>query len=132
MDGMDITFTATQSASGSLLLGSSRELAGFDGSANNGVIEAILERARRFLPALQQVPAAATDVRVGLRPYSSRGLPFVGKLPGYPNTYVAAGHEGSGLTLGPATGSLICNLIRAEDYPSVRESLPAYAAALQV
>ena len=126
VEAMDITFTATQSASGSLLLGSSRELCGFCSEANADVIEAILKRSRTFLPALQHVTAASTDVRVGLRPYSARGLPYVGGLPGCPNAFVAAGHEGSGLTFGPATGELICKLITGEP------SLPAYAAALQV
>ena len=123
---MDITFTATQSASGSLLLGSSRELCGFDSKPDTAVIEAILDRARSFLPDLQHVSAANTDVRVGLRPYSRRGLPYVGALPGCPNAFVAAGHEGSGLTLGPATGELMRKLVAAE------EVLPAYAAALQL
>lgn len=124
-EGMDITFTATQSASGSLLLGSSRELCSFDSQADPHVIQAILERASRFLPALQHVRAASTLVRVGLRPFSSRGLPYVGRLTGCSNAYLAAGHEGSGLTFGPATGDLVCRMIAAEP-------LPAYAAALQI
>ena len=126
VEGMDITFTATQSASGSLLLGSSRELSGFDSQADQHVVQAILERASRFLPALQHVSPASTAVRVGLRPFSSRGLPYVGRLPGCSGVYIAAGHEGSGLTFGPATGDLVCRMIAAE------EPLPAYAAALQV
>ena len=125
-EGMDITFTATQSASGSLLVGSSRELSGFDSQASEHVIEAILERASTFLPALQHVNAASAAARVGLRPFSTRGMPYVGKLPGCANVYIAAGHEGSGLTFGPATGDLVCRMIAAD------EPLPAYAAALQL
>jgi len=124
--GMDITFTATQSAFGSLLLGSSRELSGFDSEANKHIIAAILERASRFLPDLEHVSTANIGIRVGLRPYSSRGMPYVGKLPGCPHVYVAAGHEGSGLTFGPATADLVCRMIKAG------EPLPAYAAALQI
>ena len=125
-EGTDITFTATQSALGSLLLGSSRELCGFDGTPDTAIVQAILERARSFLPDLHHASAADADVRVGLRPYSRRGLPYVGTLPGCPNAFVAAGHEGSGLTLGPATGELMCKLVAGE------EVLPAYAAALQL
>ena len=124
--GIDITFTATQSTSGSLLVGSSRELSGFDSQANQHVVEAILEHASRFLPALQHVTAASTEIRVGLRPFSSRGLPYVGRLPGCSNVYIAAGHEGSGLTFGPATGDLVCGMIAGN------EPLPAYAAAAQL
>ena len=124
--GMDVTFTATQSASGSLLLGSSRELSGFNTEANQHVIAAILERASRFLPDLEHVSTDKVDIRVGLRPHSGRGMPYVGKLPGCPSVYVAAGHEGSGLTFGPATADLVCRTITAG------EPLPAYAAALQI
>ena len=90
------------------------------------MIEAILDRASTFLPALQHVSAASTAVRVGLRPFSARGLPYVGRLRGCSNVYVAAGHEGSGLTFGPATGDIICRMIAAG------EPLPGYAAALQL
>ena len=46
----DITFTATRSASGALLLGSSREEAGFDAAPSDAVAEAILARCAAFLP----------------------------------------------------------------------------------
>lgn len=46
----DITFTATRSAGGTLLLGSSREEAGFDAAPSNAVAEAILARCAAFLP----------------------------------------------------------------------------------
>lgn len=46
----DITFTATRSAGGALLLGSSREEAGFDAAPSNAVAEAILARCAAFLP----------------------------------------------------------------------------------
>ena len=126
-EGTDITFTATKCASGSLLLGSSRELCGFDGKPDTAVIQAILEHARSFLPDLHHVSAADADVRIGLRPYSRRGLPYVGMLPGCPNAFVAAGHEGSGLTLGPATGELMCKLVAGKE-----KVLPAYVSALQL
>lgn len=75
------------------------------------VMQAILDRASAFLPALATIKVADADVRVGLRPFAFGGLPFVGAVPGVPGLYVAAGHEGSGLTLGPATAELITSLI---------------------
>lgn len=47
---VDITFTATRSAGGSLLLGSSREAAGFDAAPSEAVAAAILARGAAFLP----------------------------------------------------------------------------------
>lgn len=74
-------------------------------------MQAILDRATMFLPALEGVDVSDAHVRVGLRPFSSRGLPYIGQVPGIDNLLVAAGHEGSGLTYGPASGEIIKNLI---------------------
>ena len=59
--------------------------------------------------AVQSATSLGNDVevRVGLRPYTVGGVPLVGPLPGLPRVLVAAGHEGSGLTLGPATAELV-------------------------
>jgi glycine/D-amino acid oxidase-like deaminating enzyme len=111
----DVTFTATTSASGSLLLGSSRQFIqnfpsadAFASDAN--VVTAIIEQARRFIPSL--IPPLceclkAAKVRVGPRPYSSTGMPLIGPVPGVSGLYLAAGHEGSGLTLCLATAEII-------------------------
>lgn len=62
-DDVAITFTATMSAYGSLLLGSSREFSGFSSSTCQAVQHAILARARTFLPALDDVQSPTTQVR---------------------------------------------------------------------
>lgn len=105
---VDVTFTATSSATGSLLLGSSRELS-WDQTPAPAVTKAILERARDFLPALGSATAAA--VRVGLRPQAVRGTPIVGPICGVGALWVAAGHEGSGLLLAPVTAQIISDHI---------------------
>ena len=112
---LDITFTATTSTSGTLLLGSSREFCGFDGEPSEAVLHAILQRAEAFLPGVCDVSRADISVRVGLRPYADRGLPYVGPVPGVAGLFVAAGHEGSGLSLAPATGELLSSLILGHD-----------------
>ncbi len=47
----------------------------------------------------------------GLRPMSSDGLPIIGLLKGYRNLAVATGHGMMGVTLGPATGIAIADLL---------------------
>ena len=47
-----ITFTATTTASGSLLVGSSREMAGYEDAPSDAVVQAILDRATKFVPGL--------------------------------------------------------------------------------
>lgn len=39
------------------------------------------------------------------------GLPFIGSLPGSSRVVVATGHNMLGLTLAPATGRVIANLV---------------------
>lgn len=45
------------------------------------------------------------------RPMTPDGLPAIGRLPGHRGIYVATGHNMLGLTLGPATGRLITDLL---------------------
>jgi hypothetical protein len=72
---LDITFTATTSAAGSLLIGSSREFVGLEaaGEAPGQVVDAILQRAAQFLPAVARVERGSIAVRAGPRPYSTVG-----------------------------------------------------------
>jgi glycine/D-amino acid oxidase-like deaminating enzyme len=88
--------------------GSSREFAGWETVKQERVVDAIMERAVQFLPELKTTPA---DTRVGLRPYAVAGAPTVGWVPGLPGIMVAAGHEGSGLCLGPGTADVVVGLL---------------------
>lgn len=123
---VDITFTATQSASGSLLVGSSREFSGWEAMPSSEIIQAIMARASTFLPHLQGVKVDPSDgsVRVGLRPYCLGGLPMIGLVS--KRLVVAAGHEGSGLALGPATASLAVDaLISGSNEHIAEDFLPS-------
>lgn len=106
-----VVFTAAPAGvdgCGRLLIGSSRDdAAGFDGAVDEAAVKLILERARVFLPWLAAVDARAASVRVGLRPACAAGVPAIGAVPGAPGLYIAAGHEGSGLLLAPATARLV-------------------------
>ena len=107
-DLYDVTFTATEnSADGTLLIGSSRELApGFNQSVNPRAVKDIMDAARAYLPSLLDERCEVLQCRVGLRPFSRDG-PIVGPVQGVDNLYIAAGHEGSGLTMAPATAETI-------------------------
>jgi glycine/D-amino acid oxidase-like deaminating enzyme len=104
----DVTFTATEtSADGTLLIGSSRELAsGFDQAVNPRAVKDIMDAARAYLPSLLDERCEVLQCRVGLRPWARDG-PIVGPVEGVENLFIAAGHEGSGLTLAPATAELM-------------------------
>lgn len=70
---------------------------------------ALLERAAR-----RYVPGALDGVGrvdwVGMRPVLPDGLPAIGRLPGFDNAYVAAGHQMLGVTLAPSTGHALSQL----------------------
>lgn len=51
---------------------------------------------------------------VGYRPCTPDHLPLIGKIPGYNNLYIASGHCRLGITLAPATGSMVSSFIRGE------------------
>jgi glycine oxidase len=95
---------------GHVLAGSSEEEAGFDKSTTADVIADLKNFACEMVPALRQAPVAATWA--GLRPGSFDGFPYLGKVPGMENLYVAAGHFRSGLHLSPGTAVVISELLR--------------------
>lgn len=120
-ESVDVTFTATTAANGALLVGSSREFSGWDTAVHGEVVDAILSRAATFLPFLGHTKADQLRVRVGLRPFSPSG-PVVGPVPGVKGLYVAAGHEGSGLTLAPVTAEILAADIFGNRFESLSEA----------
>ena len=74
-----------------------------------------MDRAADFLPAFASHRKQHSGVRVGLRPYALGGLPFIGPLTELPGLFLAAGHEGAGLTMAPATAELVVQHIMHDD-----------------
>lgn len=96
-------------ADGRLLVGSTLEDAGFDGSTTTEAIARLRGVAATLLGDLAQ--ASLEQVWAGLRPGSIDGLPSIGRLPGYRNGFVAAGHFRAGLHQSPGTAVLMADLI---------------------
>lgn len=94
-----------QTHDGGLLIGGTREWAGFDRTNTFEAVEAIMRRAARFFPAIKDVSIIRTFA--GLRPYSPDGLAMIGSTKKVPGLFIAAGHEGDGIALAPITGKLI-------------------------
>ena len=111
--GVALAANIQQTRSGNLLLGSSREFAGFDWSVSYSVLRDMVARNLRFLPALQNVHAIHSYA--GLRPYSPDLVPIIGKVDTVDGFYLACGHEGAGITMGPISGKLISELITGQE-----------------
>lgn len=109
LDRHGVSFVFVQRPDGRCLIGGSREHVGFCAEADPVVLELIRQRQRRFLPG---APAfVETRAYWGFRPCSPDRLPLIGPVTTPAGLYLATGHEGSGLTLGPATGEAIAEMI---------------------
>ncbi len=74
----------------------------------------VLERTtHRYLPGALQGDSRVDWV--GMRPVTPDGLPVLGSLPTSDNTFVATGHQMLGVTLAPATGKALAQLILKGD-----------------
>ena len=116
-EDLQVAWVAEMTASGTMLLGSSRQFVGFDRSVSLTVVQAIATRALRFLPALASVPVIRSYA--GLRPWSPDHLPLIGPVEAVPGFYLATGHEGAGICLAPITGRLIADWIAGAALPAV-------------
>jgi D-amino-acid dehydrogenase len=70
---------------------------------------------RRVIGRYFREPLADGNGRewVGMRPLTPDGLPMLGRVPGWDNLFVATGHAILGVTLAPATGRIMAELMTA-------------------
>ena len=96
-------------ADGLILVGSTEEHTGYEKRNTSEGVSGLLQFAESIVPEL----ANAEVIRcwAGLRPGSPDELPFLGRVPGFDNLFVAAGHFRSGLQMSPATGSVMADLL---------------------
>lgn len=97
---------------GLVLVGATVEEAGFDKSNTADAIEDLTQFALQWVPRLKT--ARRVKTWSGLRPASVDRIPYLGKLPGLNNVYLAAGHYRSGLHLSPATAVVMSQLMRGQ------------------
>ncbi|MCA0392514.1 MAG: FAD-binding oxidoreductase [Proteobacteria bacterium] len=104
-----VAFNVQPRPTGQLLVGSSRERGATGREINPVVLRRMLQRAFRFLPALRQLQAIRAWT--GQRPSTPDGRPYIGAVPGRRDVWVAAGHEGLGVTTATGTARLLFDLI---------------------
>ena len=90
-------------------LGSTMEFAGYDSKLNPRRIMLLRNGASHFL----REPTAEPVVEewCGWRPMTPDSLPIIGRCPAFDNVFLAAGHNMLGISMAPATGKLIAELI---------------------
>jgi D-amino-acid dehydrogenase len=95
----------------SLRFGGTMEINGTDRSVNMNRVKGIVETIPKFYREMKVNVPKLQEVWNGLRPCSPDGLPYIGRSKKLTNVIIATGHSMMGLSLGPATGKLVSELV---------------------
>ena len=96
-----------------MIIGGTREFAGYEEQNTFEAIELMMQRAARFFPVLKNV--SIIRFFSGFRPFTPDGMPLLGPVKGLRGFFMAAGHEGDGIALSPITGKLVAEqIVRGE------------------
>jgi D-amino-acid dehydrogenase len=102
---------------GALRVGGTMEMAGIDESITQRRVRGITRAFPQYFPAFEEKDFAEVKPWSGLRPVSPDGMPYIGRTQRWKNLTVATGHAMMGLSLAPATGKIVCELLSAEKSP---------------
>jgi D-amino-acid dehydrogenase len=94
---------------GAVRLAGTLELGSRDLLLNDTRVAAIARSAEAYLDDWR--PERPELLWAGFRPMPADGLPIVGEVPGLPGLHVATGHGMLGVTLAPATGAAVAELL---------------------
>ncbi len=100
---------------GHVLVGSTEQEVGFDGTTSPAARDDLLAFTRQTLPGLLDWPLV--QQWAGLRPASFDHTPLMGVIPGHPNLWVASGHFRSGLQWSVGTALCLAALLRDQPPP---------------
>src|SRR5690625_4516142 len=105
--GVALVLEPTESQN--FLVGSSREFVGYDSSIDIQVVQTIARRALRFFPKMNDFKIIRSYA--GFRPFTEDHLPIVSAVEEIPGFFIAAGHEGDGISLATGTVKLMEEII---------------------
>ncbi len=109
----DYHITATQTEEGNLRSTGFFELAYMDIKPRESRFEYLRRNAAKYIAQFGELEVV--EKWYGARPCSPDAIPLVGRLKGFENLYVAAGHCRLGLTLAAVTGSVIADLVAGRE-----------------
>jgi D-amino-acid dehydrogenase len=93
-------------------IGSTMEFAGYDSSLNPARLRLLRDTAALYLREPFAEPVL--ESWYGWRPMTPDSLPLIGRAPAFENVFVSAGHGMLGVSMSPATGRLIAELVSGE------------------
>jgi D-amino-acid dehydrogenase len=85
-----------------------------DNSINMNRVQGIVDTINSFYPDLNIGLPSKKDVWKGFRPCSPTGLPYICRSKKHSNLVYATGHGMMGLSLGPATGKLVDEILNVK------------------
>ena len=88
------------------------EFAGYDARLNPQRLQLLRDSAALYLR--EPLSGSATEEWWGWRPMTPDGLPLIGRIPTFDNVFLAAGHGMLGVSMSPATGKLVAELVTGQ------------------
>lgn len=104
-----VAFNVQPRATGQLLIGSSRQYSDCNPAVDWPLLRRMLRRAQEYLPGLGELQGLRAWT--GFRPATPDKLPLLGRVPGAARLWLAAGHEGLGITTALASAQLVADLL---------------------
>lgn len=96
---------------GSIRYGGTMEVGKINDQINMNRVRGIVESVPKYLPNFKPEVPQTKDIWFGFRPVSPDGMPYIGLSSKYNNLAIATGHAMIGLSLGPATGKIISDML---------------------
>ncbi|UCS91852.1 FAD-dependent oxidoreductase [Echinicola marina] len=104
--------------------GGTMEISNRADSINLNRVRGIYESISNYYPKFEAEFPQNDQIWKGMRPCSPDGLPYIGKAPKWKNVAFGAGHSMMGLSLAPATGKILADLVKGK---AVDVKLAAFA-----
>ncbi|MBL0739829.1 NAD(P)/FAD-dependent oxidoreductase [Chryseolinea lacunae] len=98
-----------------LRFGGTMEINGTDRSVNMNRVKGIVETIPKYYPDMNVAVPDVREVWNGLRPCSPDGLPYIGRSSRFKNLIIATGHSMMGVSLAPATGKLVSEIVNEKN-----------------
>lgn len=96
------------------------DLVGLDSRIDPTRVRAIEQAAKSYLGL---DIATGSEPWIGYRPLTPDSLPIVGRSTRFPNLVIASGHGTLGVTLAPATGNLVAEIVSGRSLPAWTEAV---------
>ncbi len=113
VSGDSVAFNVQPRPTGQMLIGSSRQYGNEERGVDSIILAKMLRRACEFMPELAGI--SSLRAWTGFRAATPDKLPLIGRWPTHEKLYLAAGHEGLGITTSMGTATLLVDEILGRD-----------------